>query len=135
MEITKVKISDKGVYIEYTRSFIGAKKACEEECSLGLPDAPLPEFKEALAAQDKRVAWICGFKEHSDIRTTGIVITTDKEGLERVSFLAEKSLPGYDQPLILRTPPSANENVSAICAHAEDYINGKRAQQTLCGIA
>lgn len=156
MQITKIKIKDDKVEIHYSvkRSVEDASGAMikhTDEYVFKSTEKPAPEFKAILQdlAED-----VCNILELDDNYITGIEVTgvsfSYTSDVMGAVITAKKTLVNTYSPFNLNTPfkPSkdyngnddANTNLldtttvtklENLLAEAEDYINGKRAQEGL----
>lgn len=106
--------------------------------TLQCPDAPAPEFVEALQGLKPFVRSVCELPElwMKGLQVVGVSVTESEDGETRAVVTAAKPLANLDAPMILNTPAAIIagddfDRLDAIGFAADQYRNGVRAQGDL----
>lgn len=146
MHIKKVKISSKGeVDIDYTKPAIHAKNKLDQQeldvVSVSSADAPLPEFEATLQSLDKDVAELMDMDEEfaATMKVRSVTFSLNKDGEEELTISVSKPVKCSNSPVNFtltcvpenKWTPSMRKTLEMVRSHAVDYLEGKRAQQSL----
>jgi len=155
MPITKIKISPEAVAIDYSVSYVDPDSNITKynQYTVKSPEHPVLEFPKALQALDYHLIELCELESKpedisimcEDVEILGVTFKW-KDGKFAASISGQKVLAYSSSPLILNSPMKREQNIdekfdsmqhlntttvaalTKLIDHAENYVNGIRAQ-------
>ncbi len=154
MHVTKIKIKQDRVFIEYDKVVVVADKELLNKYSIDSPEQPVGAFKEAFQKMDFFLIELCELCDKpkdvpimcEDVTITGLSFKYTDGELSSAIITGTKALAFSNSPLVLNTPNKSicggdNEfdkmqhltdpciiGLKTVLAHAEQYVNGERLQ-------
>ncbi len=154
MNVTKIKIKQDRVFVEYDKAVIVEEKELLNKYSIDSPEQPVGAFKEAFQKMDFFLIELCELADQpkdvpvmcEDVNITGLSFKYEDGELLSAIITGTKALAYSNSPLVLNTPNKSicsgdNEfdrmknltdpciaGLKAVLDHAEQYVDGKRLQ-------
>ena len=153
MHVTKIKIKQEHVFIEYDQSIVVQDEELLNKYSIDSPEQPVGEFKKAFQAMDFFLIELCELCEKpkdipimcEDVNITGLSFKYKDGSLSSAIITGTKQLAYSNSPLVLNTPNKSvniddefNKMVhltdpciagfKSVIDHAKNYIGGERLQ-------
>ena len=154
MNVTKIKIKQDRVFVEYDKIVIVDEKELLNKYSIDSPEQPVQAFKDAFQALDWHLIELCELADKADevaimcedVTITGLSLKYDEGALNGAIITGTKQLAYSNSPLILNTPNKSiiagedgydrmkhltNTCVAALVKvidFAERYVSGERLQ-------
>ncbi len=153
MHVTKIKIKQDRVFVEYDKTVIVEGKELLNKYSIDSPEQPVEGFKKAFQAMDFFLIELCELCEKpqdipimcEDVNITGLSFKYKDGELTSAVVTGTKQLAYSNSPLVLNTPnKSININgdfnkmvhltdtciaaLKSVIDHAKNYVKGERLQ-------
>ncbi len=158
MHVTKIKIKQDRVFVEYDKAVIVEEKKLLNKYSIDSPEQPVGAFKEAFQKMDFFLIELCELADQpkdvpvmcEDVNITGLSFKYEDGELSSAIITGTKALAYSNSPLVLNTPNKAVmvagaddgfefdrmkhhtdpciAGLKAVLEHAEQYVDGKRLQ-------
>lgn len=154
MHVTKIKIKQDRVFVEYDKSVIVEEKELLNKYSIDSPEQPVGAFKKAFQKMDFFLIELCELCDKpadvpimcDDVTISGLSFKYKDGELLSAIITGTKALAYSNSPLVLNTPNKSICGVSdefdrmkhltdpciaslqVVLAHAEQYVDGKRLQ-------
>ena len=152
MHVTKIKIKQDRVFVEYDKAVIVEEKELLNKYSIDSPEQPVGAFKEAFQKMDFFLIELCELADQpkdvpvmcEDVNITGLSFKYKDGELLSAIITGTKALAYSNSPLVLNTPNKSVcddefdkmqhltdpciAGLKAVLEHAEQYVNGERLQ-------
>ena len=152
MHVTKIKIKQDRVFVEYDKVVVVNKENLVNKYSIDSPEQPVGAFKEAFQKMDFFLIELCELCDKpadvptmcEDVTITGLSFKYSEGELSSAIITGTKALAYSNSPLVLNTPNKSVcvdefdrmkhltdpciAGLSAVLRYAGDYVNGKRLQ-------
>ena len=153
MHITKIKIKQDRVFVEYDKIVIVEDKELLNKYSIDSPEQPVEGFKKAFQAMDFFLIELCELCDKpdeipimcEDVTISGLTLKYADGELTSAIVTGTKQLAYSNSPLVLNTPNKSinidgdfNKMVhltdpciaalKSVIDHAKDYVKGERLQ-------
>lgn len=153
MHVTKIKIKQDRVFIEYDKTVVVNEEELLNKYSIDSPEQPVGAFKDAFQKMDFFLIEMCELCDKSkdipimceDVNITGLSFKYKDGELTSAVITGTKQLAYSNSPLVLNTPNKSvnidgefNKMVhltdpciavlKAVVDHAKEYVNGERLQ-------
>ncbi len=152
MHVTKIKIKQDRVFVEYDKAVIVEEKELLNKYSIDSPEQPVGAFKEAFQKMDFFLIELCELADKpkdvpvmcEDVNITGLSFKYENGELLSAIITGTKALAFSNSPLVLNTPNKSVcvdefdkmqhltdpciAGLKAVLGHAEQYVNGERLQ-------
>ena len=154
MHITKIKIKQDRVFVEYDKVVVVADKELLNKYSIDSPEHPVGAFKEAFQKMDFFLIELCELGDKpddvvimcEDVNITGLSFKYTDSELSSAIITGTKQLAYSNSPLVLNTPNKSinvgdgefNKMVhltdpciaalKSVIEHAKNYVEGERLQ-------
>ncbi len=154
MHVTKIKIKQDRVFVEYDKAVIVEEKELLNKYSIDSPEQPVGAFKEAFQKMDFFLIELCELADQpkdvpvmcEDVNITGLSFKYENGELLSAIITGTKALAYSNSPLVLNTPNKSvcsgdNEfdrmknltdpciaGLNAVLEHAKNYVDGERLQ-------
>ncbi len=153
MHVTKIKIKQDRVFVEYDKIVIVEDKELLNKYSIDSPEQPVTEFKKSFQSLDFFLIELCELCDKpgeipimcEDVTITGLTLKYADGELTSAIVTGTKQLAYSNSPLVLNTPNKSinidgdfNKMVhltdpciatlKSVIDHAKDYVKGERLQ-------